>query len=366
MKPKTIVLMIVAIGFGLVAAWATTQIGQTRQSETVDVLVAIQDIQPGTVIREPQKMFKTKPFLKDQEPKNAVKPQDLNMLKGKLVVRPLRADAFCTLADLGDKFGLEVSKGMRAIAVQVTSEKVAGGFVLPNSRVDIVLTSRESGTPKADTILQNMRVLAVDQMSRTPDGRDSMMPTTVTLEMTPDDMLKLAAAKERGKIELVLRSYDDPDSGAASGTNTSTSSQPKLETVDVYVASKKLDRGTKLENVDELLKKKRYIKDEVPANAINDPGLLKGKTLSRVVDSDQFFTDEDFKDIVKPETVGTPPPAKKHVMIIINGDKTNTATFVHEAGAFSSQQPNENRDAPPVEGTPEKKAAPPTGGSEGK
>jgi hypothetical protein len=130
------------------------------------------------------------------------------------------------------------------------------------------------------------------------------------------------------------------------------------------VAAKKLDRGTKLENIDDLLKKKRYIKDEVPTNAINDPGLLKGKTLSRVVDSDQFFTDEDFKDIIKPEAPGT-TPIKKHILIIVNGEKVTPVPFVEEGGSYKSPNANENRDAP-VDGTPEKKSTPPTGGSEGK
>jgi len=179
MKPKTIVLMIVAIGFGLVAAWGTTQLGRTTQTERVDVLVATKDINPGQVLRDPKEFFKVKPYIKGEEPKNAI--NNLELLKGKIVVKPLRVDNPCTLADLGDKFGLEVSKGMRAIAVQVTQEKVAGGFVLPNSRVDIVLTSRENGPPKAETILTNMRVLAVDQLSRAPDGRDSLTPTTVTM-----------------------------------------------------------------------------------------------------------------------------------------------------------------------------------------
>jgi len=361
MKPKTIVLMIVAIGFGLVAAWGTTQLGRTTQTERVDVLVATKDINPGQVLRDPKEFFRVKPYIKGEEPKNAI--NNLELLKGKIVVKPLRVDNPCTLADLGDKFGLEVSKGMRAIAVQVTQEKVAGGFVLPNSRVDIVLTSRDNGPPKAETILTNMRVLAVDQLSRAPDGRDSLTPTTVTLEMSPEDMLKLAAAKERGKIELVLRSYDETE-GVTASSGPSTSSQPKIEMVEVYVAAKKLDRGTKLENIDELLKKKRYIKDEVPANAINNPELLKNKTLGRVVDSDQFFTDEDFKEPIVATTTPATEKSKKHVMIIINGGKTELANFEFDGASSGAAQPGDNREAP--EGTPEKKSTPPTGGSEGK
>jgi len=361
MKPKTIVLMIVAIGFGLVAAWATTQIGQTRQAETVNVLVATKDIQAGTPLKNPQEYFKAKPFLKDQSPKNAIDNMDL--LKGKMVIKPIRADQFCTAADLGEKFGLEVSKGMRAISISVSSAQVAGGFVLPNSRVDILLTSREGGgASKAETLLANTRVLAVDQISRAPEGRDSITPSTVTVEVAPDDALKLTNAKDRGRLDLVLRSFDDGDAtSSGSGSNTPA---PSVQTVDVWVAARKLDKGTKLEDIDGLLKKKRYFKEEVPSNAINNPEQLKNKTLSRVVDSDQFFTEEDFKEIVKPESVSTPPPNRKHVMIIVNGAKSDPVIFVEE-GPSDGRQPSENRATPPG-GDPEKKSAPPTGGSEGK
>jgi len=360
MKPKTIVLMIVAVGFGLVAAWATTRIGAVPQTETVDVLVATKDIAPGSSLKDPQAFFKAKPFLKDQAPKNAI--NDIGQLKGKMVIKPIKADTFCTAADLGEKYGLEVSKGMRAIAVPVTSAAVAGGFVLPNSRVDVVLTSREGGNlPKAETILQNMRVLAVDAISRTEAGKDSYVPTTVTLEMSPDEALKLASAKDRGRIELVLRPFEDAESTPGS---TAGSGPPQLQTEEVWVAAKRLDKNTKLEDVEGLLKKKRFIKEEVPTNAINNRELLKNKTLSRVVEADQFFTEEDFKEILKPEVVGTPPPPKKHIMIIVNGGKTDTATFV-EGAVPEGGQGNENRISPPG-GDPDKRTTPPAGGSEGK
>ena len=129
MKAKTVVLMTVAIGFGLVAAWATTQLARPTSTERVDVLVASRDIPAGTVLRKPEDFFKAKPFIKGEEPKNAINRMDV--LKGKVVTKAMSADQFCTLGHLGDKWGLEVAKGMRAIAVQVTSEKVAGGFVLP-------------------------------------------------------------------------------------------------------------------------------------------------------------------------------------------------------------------------------------------
>src|SRR5262249_41583670 len=158
------------------------------------------DIPYGTLLNEPKEWFKVKPQLKESAPKNYI--DNMEVLKGKRVNKPIRSESFVSQSDLGDKVGLEVTKGMRAMAVQVTQEKSVGGCVRRGWRVDVLLTSRDSGgAPKAEPILQNLRVLAVDTVSRPEPGKESYVPTTVTLEVSPDDALKLSSAKDRGRIE---------------------------------------------------------------------------------------------------------------------------------------------------------------------
>lgn len=301
--------IITVISLGLAATWFMNYIGRNEPPEMVDVLIASQDIKPGTVLRDPQKLLKSKRLRKDEEPQNALKLADIASLKDKRVIKALSADQVCTQSDLNDNFSQEASRGMRAVTIQLTSEQAAGGNLLPNSRVDIVLISHDA-LRKPEMVIQSIRVLAVNNTGQSPEHIKSSTPMIITLEMSPDDMLKFSTAKELGRLELILRSNED---------TVSIPHVPRLETEQVWVAAKKLDAGQKLENIDELLKKKLYIREELPVNAINNIDLLKNKTLSRVVDADKFFTEEDFKQIIAPHVLGLPPlvevwvPAKELV-----------------------------------------------------
>jgi len=109
-----------------------------------------------------------------------------------------------------------LSPGMRAVAIEVSAAKTAGGFILPNNRVDILLTSRCEDEircrtrMKTETILQNVRVLAIDQ-SGTASNADSavLVGKTATLELSPDDAEQVIAAEASGGLSLLLRSFDD-------------------------------------------------------------------------------------------------------------------------------------------------------------
>jgi pilus assembly protein CpaB len=122
--------------------------------------------------------------------------------------------------------------GMRAMAIRVTVETAAGGFILPGDRVGVVLTRQldnnnnatEGGTSDrakhaTGTVLENLKVLAVDQTTRAGDDEQSVVGATATLEVTPKDAELLALAKAEGELSLVLRSYADTagPSGAVRG-----------------------------------------------------------------------------------------------------------------------------------------------------
>ncbi|NJC40437.1 pilus assembly protein CpaB [Brevundimonas alba] len=116
--------------------------------------------------------------------------------------------------------------GMRAMAIRVTVETAAGGFILPGDRVDVVLTRETNlgniGASDADrskftsaTVMQNIKVLAIDQSTRAGDDEQTVIGATATLEVGPRDAEALALAKSEGELSLILRSY--ADTGGPSG-----------------------------------------------------------------------------------------------------------------------------------------------------
>jgi pilus assembly protein CpaB len=116
--------------------------------------------------------------------------------------------------------------GMRAMAIRVTVETAAGGFILPGDRVDVLLTRETTlanmGAQEGDrskfassTVMQNIKVLAIDQSTRAGDEEQAVVGATATLEVGPRDAEALALAKSEGELSLVLRSY--ADTGGPSG-----------------------------------------------------------------------------------------------------------------------------------------------------
>lgn len=117
--------------------------------------------------------------------------------------------------------------GKRAVAVRVRAESSAGGFVLPNDHVDVIRPqSGDAGPATAETILKNIRVLAVDQVIEEKGGKRSRVGETATLELTPTQSETIAAAQTNGaELVLALRSIADSrrttsqEADAMSGSN---------------------------------------------------------------------------------------------------------------------------------------------------
>jgi pilus assembly protein CpaB len=105
--------------------------------------------------------------------------------------------------------------GMRAVSTEISPETGAGGFILPNDRVDVLLTKHEKD-PKGSTdtivseiILGNVRVLAIDQAPKEKDGQNALVGRTVTLELKPEQVETLARSRQTGTLSLALRSIAD-------------------------------------------------------------------------------------------------------------------------------------------------------------
>ncbi|HEV7600179.1 MAG TPA: Flp pilus assembly protein CpaB, partial [Bradyrhizobium sp.] len=92
----------------------------------------------------------------------------------------------------------------------------AGGFILPNDRVDVILSKREKNPDKsgpdlvhAEIILSNIRVLAIDQAPKEKDGQNSVVGKTATHELKSEQAEILARARQSGTLSLALRSITD-------------------------------------------------------------------------------------------------------------------------------------------------------------
>jgi pilus assembly protein CpaB len=104
--------------------------------------------------------------------------------------------------------------GMRAVSTLIRPETGAAGFILPNDRVDVILTRRDAdnrsgASPPSETILTNIRVLAIDQNIEEKNNQKVMTGTTATLELTQPQAELLAQGQAQGQLSLSLRSITD-------------------------------------------------------------------------------------------------------------------------------------------------------------
>jgi pilus assembly protein CpaB len=117
--------------------------------------------------------------------------------------------------------------GMRAVSIPVTIASVAGGFILPNNRVDIILTETTNDTPKRATariVLSDVRVLAIDQATPDKGPKSVSDAKTATLELSPAQVQTLSRAQATGALSLALRALGDHGTGQSASQLAATGS----------------------------------------------------------------------------------------------------------------------------------------------
>jgi pilus assembly protein CpaB len=110
-------------------------------------------------------------------------------------------------------------KGMRAVSVGITVQSSAGGFILPNDRVDVILTRKVAGAngvsgSKSEIVMENVRVLAINQIFRkATEGEEVALKEgqTATVELTPEQVEIVARLESEGELSLALRSIAETD-----------------------------------------------------------------------------------------------------------------------------------------------------------
>lgn len=152
--------------------------------------------------------------------RNATAQEDLvNAVVRQAMVsgEPLTTSKVVMPGTAGNTMAALLTPGMRATAIAITPDAAVAGFILPNDRVDIVLTRelqvQSGGTtvPQVvtSTVLENVRVLAIDQNLSQRERSAAMTGATATVELTATDAEKLRLADRLGDLSLLLRSYAD-------------------------------------------------------------------------------------------------------------------------------------------------------------
>ncbi len=112
-----------------------------------------------------------------------------------------------------------LSPGMRAVSVEISTDSASGGFILPNDRVDVLVTynvelsdgQKTYSRPTTTAILENVRVLAIDQLFNS--GGQFAIGSTATVELEPSQARLIVMAERLGTVSLALRSLRDAEPG---------------------------------------------------------------------------------------------------------------------------------------------------------
>jgi pilus assembly protein CpaB len=242
MKTARIVVLTVAIAAGGVAAYLASGTDKgppppaVVQFPTVDVLVAKSDIGLGKTVTADDLQWQTWPettasssFIRRSERPDAVTQVVGSIARAPFVGgEPIR-ELKLVKANGSGFMAAVLPTGMRAVSTEISPETGAGGFILPNDRVDVILSKREKGSSSdvvnSEVILSNVRVLAIDQAPKEKDGQNSVVGKTATLELKPEQAEMLARARQSGTLSLALRSIAD------AGNINAAPSDSKLMTI---------------------------------------------------------------------------------------------------------------------------------------
>jgi len=233
---RLVVLVLAALAAGIVALVARGLFGGGTQPAAAkpapqiavsEVLVASGHIQPGQPITADEVRWQQWPAA-NVDPSFVLKSagQSLDAAVAGTVARaPIVAGEPITYAKIVKSqsagfMAATLGPGMRAVAIGVSVASVAGGFILPNDRVDIIVTVVTGDSPRrgtARTVLSNVRVLAIDQAAEGKAQKAVSDVKTVTLELTPQQVQVVALAQAMGTLSLSLRSLGDNEAVASAG-----------------------------------------------------------------------------------------------------------------------------------------------------
>jgi pilus assembly protein CpaB len=229
MRPKSMILIVIALGCGLIASIGISQVMENRSAQapaatpTEKIYVALTDIPLGEALTA--QMVSLEEWPKDKIPEGVVR--SLEEIENKRPLTRLYPGEPILAAKLIDanKFSgasEKIPKGMRVVSVKVTMDSSASGLIYPGDRVDVLVflkAGRGIAQTGTRTILKNITVFAVNDRTQREleEEIEGNAAKTVSLLVKPTQVEKITLASELGKIKLSLRRSDDDTEDEADG-----------------------------------------------------------------------------------------------------------------------------------------------------
>jgi len=211
-RSRLLLIGLVAVALGGLLSFSVYRTLQARTASPrqvgVDVVVAATDIQVGAKIEDRDVKIVKLPA--EDLPANVFRGK--THVVGRGVVLPVSKGEFIlpnklAAENAGSGMPALIPPGMRAVSVRVNEVVSVAGFVMPGTRVDVLLTGNPLGSSESQTttVLENIAVLAAGQkLERNTAGEPQTVPV-ITLLVSPEDAQKLTLASQEGKIQLALR-----------------------------------------------------------------------------------------------------------------------------------------------------------------
>ncbi len=242
MSPMRLIILLVAAGAAIGAALLVrgmsgpsspvaapgepVVIEKEVEVSSTQVLVARMDMRVGSLLTPddfewsdwPEKAVNAGYFTQERNP-DAIEELSGSVVKVALIQgEPIIGSKIVKKGETGFMAAL-LEPGLRAISVEISPETASAGFIMPDDKVDVILTYdvevvTERGvrdTTVTRTVIENARVLAIDQLFGEVDGSPTLTGSTATLELAPKQAEVLAHSSRLGSISLALRSVADSD-----------------------------------------------------------------------------------------------------------------------------------------------------------
>ncbi|MEQ1438730.1 Flp pilus assembly protein CpaB [Fontimonas sp. SYSU GA230001] len=211
--PTVLALLLGVVAAVLAARWMQQRLAavESARSSTTAVVVAAKTIPFGERIREGDVKTVAWPTMElpsdsFSDPTQVVgRFANQKFLPGEMILKPRVVEQ-----SAGNLLSTMIEPNMRAVTVRVNDVIGVAGFLLPGNRVDVLATRmNEQRRAETRTLLQNLRVLAVDQTTAQAGKDEPVVVRAVTLEMSPEQAELLVSATEEGTVQLALRNPDD-------------------------------------------------------------------------------------------------------------------------------------------------------------
>jgi pilus assembly protein CpaB len=226
-RTRLLFIGFVALALGAFVAFVVYKNLQTRSGANnepgVNVVLATNDVQVGAKLED--RDIRIARIQASVAPPNAY--QSKSTLIGRGVVLPIQKGEFVLPSKLaaenaGSGLPSLIPPGMRAVSVRVNEVVAVAGFVVPGTRVDVLLTGNPAsgGESQTTTVLENVAVIAAGQKLERNAAGDPQSTPVITLLVSPDDAQKLTLASSQGHIQLALRNPIDTKQLALDSTHT--------------------------------------------------------------------------------------------------------------------------------------------------